>query len=82
MPGLARLVEHNGAGVLAQVPDLTLLSQTQDVLMVEHGLRAQSAYLFKYVNVFISGGRRFLFTLIFRTLESNSHTGQKENVQL
>ena len=34
-PGLTVLLEHNGAGGLAPVEDVTLLRQTQDVARVE-----------------------------------------------
>ena len=46
LPGLAGRVEGDGAGILAQVADLSLLlRQTQDVLGVENGLLTQSTYL-------------------------------------
>ena len=46
LPGLAGNVEGDGAGVLAQVADLTLLlRETQNVLRVENRLLAQSTDL-------------------------------------
>ena len=45
-PGLTCLVKHNRAGVLAQIAELTLLVQTQDVFRVEDGLRTETSHLF------------------------------------
>ena len=76
-PGLTCSLKHDGAGGLAQVADVPLLRQTQDVAGVEDG---QTTHLI--VLSVTNTDQEEICTVILLTLSLSLQTGQKVNKHL